>query len=78
MKVINIHDAKTQLSKYLQEVAEGGEVVIGRYGRPIARLVPYAAAPPVYKFGLLKGEIKVAAGFDAPDGDVAALFEGQA
>jgi prevent-host-death family protein len=77
MKVVNIHEAKTQLSKYLQDVAEGKEVVIGRYGQPIARLVPYRSEPPVYKLGVLKGKIDVADDFDAVDESLVADFEGR-
>jgi prevent-host-death family protein len=64
MKIVNIHEAKTQLSKYLQDVAEGGEVVIGKYGQPIAKLVPFESGEPKYKFGLLKGQITVPDDFD--------------
>jgi len=39
-RIVNIHEAKTQLSRILQEVAAGGEVTIARAGEPIARLVP--------------------------------------
>ena len=78
MKIVNIHEAKTQLSKYLQEVAEGHEVVIGRYGEPIARLVPYVADKPTYKLGLLKGRLTVRHDFDAVDDDVQDAFEGGA
>lgn len=41
---VNVHEAKTHLSKLLQRVEQGGEVVIARAGRPIARLVPFARA----------------------------------
>ena len=75
MKIVNVHDAKTQLSKYLQEVAEGKEVVIGRYGQPVARLVPFVAEKPAYKFGLLKGRIRIAEDFDAPDERINVLLE---
>jgi len=75
MKIVNIHEAKTQLSKYLQEVADGGEVIIGKYGQPIARLVPYVSPTPKYKLGLLKGKLKVAKDFDEVDERVAQLFE---
>ena len=75
MKVVNIHEAKTQLSKYLQEVADGGEVIIGKYGEPIARLVPYISHEPKYQLGLLKGKLKVAKDFDDVDPTVAKMFE---
>jgi prevent-host-death family protein len=77
MKVINIHEAKTQLSKYLQDVAEGREVIIGKYGQPIARLVPYAASQPKYQLGILKGQLKVSDDFDTSDEQVTGLFEGR-
>lgn len=59
MKIVNVHEAKTQLSRILQEVSEGKEIVIGRYGEPVARLIPYKSDKPQYKFGLLKGEIRI-------------------
>ena len=39
-KIINVYEAKTQLSKLLDQVAKGEEIRIGKYGKPIARLVP--------------------------------------
>ena len=67
MTVVNIHDAKTQLSRLLEQVEGGEEVVIARAGTPIARLVSYSAprrkiAPP----GAMAGEIWIADDFDAP------------
>ncbi len=41
MKVINVHEAKTQLSKLLEQVKSGEEIIIGKYGKPYARLVPF-------------------------------------
>ncbi len=40
--IVNIHEAKTQLSRLLERVVAGEEVIIGKAGKPIARLVPYA------------------------------------
>ena len=67
MQVVNIHDAKTQLSRLLEQVQLGEDVVIAKSGTPIARLVPYVApkrkiAPP----GAMAGEIWIADDFDAP------------
>jgi prevent-host-death family protein len=76
MNVVNIHEAKTQLSRYLQEVAAGGEVVIGRYGEPIAKLVPYVEKPK-YRFGLMAGKIKIPDDFDAYDQEIVDMFEGK-
>ena len=76
MNVVNIHEAKTQLSRYLQEVEAGGEVVIGRYGEPIAKLVPYVEQPkPKYRFGLMAGKIKIPEDFDAFDQEIVDMFE---
>lgn len=74
--VINIHEAKTHLSKIVDEVAAGAEVIIAKAGKPMARLSPIE--PPVRpkKLGLLKGRIKVPDDFNAPlDDDVIAAFE---
>jgi prevent-host-death family protein len=64
MKLINTHEAKTQLSKLLEDVASGEEVVIGKYGQPVARLVPYVSEKPKYQFGLLKGKLRVSDDFE--------------
>ncbi|MFA6309912.1 MAG: type II toxin-antitoxin system prevent-host-death family antitoxin [Sterolibacterium sp.] len=67
MQVVNIHDAKTQLSRLLEQVQAGEDVVIAKSGTPIVRLIPYATpkrkiAPP----GAMAGEIWIADDFDAP------------
>jgi prevent-host-death family protein len=57
-KVVNVHEAKTQLSRLLQRVEAGEEVIIARGGKPVARLVPLATtAPPQRMPGRLKGKI---------------------
>jgi prevent-host-death family protein len=66
MTKINIHQAKTQLSRLVEEVSAGGEVVIARAGKPVAKLVPVESGKRVRKLGLLKGKIKVPRDFDAP------------
>ncbi|MDP2808937.1 MAG: type II toxin-antitoxin system prevent-host-death family antitoxin [Rhodocyclaceae bacterium] len=67
MQLVNIHDAKTQLSKLLEQVQSGEDVVIAKAGTPIVRMVPYTSprqkiAPP----GAMEGEIWIADDFDAP------------
>jgi prevent-host-death family protein len=57
--VINIHDAKTHLSRIIEEVAAGAEVIIAKAGKPMARLSPITAPSKAKKLGLLKGKIKV-------------------
>ncbi len=71
---VNIHEAKTQLSKLLERVARGEEVVICRAGEPVARLVPTRAAGRV--LGGDKGRVRIARDFDAPlPADLQAEFE---
>lgn len=61
---VNVHEAKTQLSKLLERVGRGEEVVICRAGEPVARLVPARAAGRV--LGGDKGRVRIAKDFDAP------------
>lgn len=78
MQTVNIHEAKTHLSRLLEQVAGGEEIIIAKAGKAIARLVPLDAAPKKRQLGLLKGKLNVPDDFDAPltDNDVA-LFEGR-
>jgi prevent-host-death family protein len=78
-RTINIHDAKTHLSRIVEEVAAGGEeVVIAKAGKPVARLVPLETTRVRKKLGRLKGVFRVPDDFDAPlPNDVLASFEGR-
>lgn len=62
--LVNIHEAKTNLSMLLKKVKEGHEVVIARAGNPIARLVPYTANPLKRFPGSAKGKIVMAPDFN--------------
>lgn len=64
MHQINIHEAKTHLSRLLEEVEAGEEVIIARNGRPIARLVPHKPVRTQRKPGALKGKIWLAEDFN--------------
>lgn len=76
--IVNIHQAKTHLSRLLDEVAAGTEVVIAKAGKPVARLVPLGPSVQPKKLGLLKGRIKVPGNFNAPlPPEVLAEFEGR-
>ena len=78
MTIVNVHEAKTQLSKLLAAVEAGEEVVIARAGRPIARLVGIGPTTPRRRLGLLEGQFTVPDDFDAPlPDDILALFEGR-
>ena len=63
---INIHEAKTHLSKLLQRVQEGEEVVIAKSGKPVARLVRVLPAASARKIGSALGDFVVPPDFDEP------------
>jgi prevent-host-death family protein len=64
--MINIHEAKTHLSRIVEEVAAGKEVIIAKAGVPMVKIVPLSQKRPPLKYGLLKGRIRVSNDFDAP------------
>jgi prevent-host-death family protein len=66
MNVVTIHQAKTHLSKLIQAVLRGEEVVIARGKIPVARLTPLSAPNQSRPIGDLKGRISIAEDFDEP------------
>jgi prevent-host-death family protein len=74
--IVNVHEAKTHLSRLLERVAAGEEVIIGKAGRPVARLVPYVEDPRPRVGGQWRNRVRVADDFDATPGDIVAAFEG--
>ncbi|MDA2930767.1 type II toxin-antitoxin system Phd/YefM family antitoxin [Acidobacteria bacterium AH-259-O06] len=62
MDIVNVHEAKTHLSRVLERVAKGEEIVIAKNGRPIAKLVPIRNRPR--QPGRLKGRIRMGPDFD--------------
>ena len=72
MHQVNIHEAKTHLSRLIQEVRNGEEVIIARGNKPVAKLVPLDSEKPRRRLGGLKGMIiSVAGDFDEPLEDFA-------
>ncbi len=65
-RIYNIHEAKTHLSKLLEGVAEGEDIIIARAGVPIARLVPVVLPPDARPLGTEKGRLVIGDDFDAP------------
>jgi len=63
---VNIHEAKTHLSKLIERVTLGEEVIIAKAGRPIARLVAIKPKRSLRPLGLARGEFVVPEDFDAP------------
>lgn len=76
MNIVNMHNAKTNLSKLVAQVLEGEDVVLAKDGKPVVRLIPYAQ--PKRKLGNWKGKGWVADDFDAPlPDDILNAFEGK-
>ena len=66
MSQVNVHEAKTHLSKLLTRVAAGEEIVISKAGKPIARLVPWERDVKQRTPGLDSGLLTVPDDFDSP------------
>ncbi len=78
MTTVNIHEAKTHLSKLLARVAAGEEIIIAKAGKPIARLVPVTTSPSKRVPGSARGKIWIAPDFDTPlPEDVIQAFEAE-
>jgi prevent-host-death family protein len=79
VETVNIHEAKTHLSRLVERAASGEEIIIARSGRPVARLVPFARTGKPRTFGRMRGQIQIADDFDdALPEDVLAGFHGDA
>jgi prevent-host-death family protein len=67
MQSVNIHEAKTHLSRLLEQVQHGEEIIIAKAGLPIARLIVYQPArPSIVAPGAMAGEIWMSEDFDLP------------
>ena len=77
MQTVNIHEAKTHLSRFVDQAAAGEEIIIARAGRPVARLVPLAAPAAVPRaLGQGQGRFTFPEGFDEMSAtDIAGMFE---
>jgi prevent-host-death family protein len=73
---VNVHEAKTHLSKLLERVESGEEIVIARAGRPVARLVPYRPLSGLRPLGIWRGKVRIGPEFDEADEENQRLFEG--
>ncbi len=66
MLQVNIHEAKTNLSKLIRKVVNGEEVIIAKGNKPIVKMVPIKGSKATRKLGSAKGKIKIAKKFDDP------------
>ncbi len=74
MIITNISQAKAQLSALIEKVMAGQEVIIGKAGKPVAKLVPYERSEEPRLAGALRGKIKIADDFDELPRDIAEAF----
>ena len=78
METVNVHQAKTHLSRLLDRAQEGEEIVIAKAGRPVARLGPLVRGGTKRRLGLLDGKFRIPDDFNRPLPDaVIAAFEGR-
>ena len=78
MHMVNVDDVKRDLSRFLEQVAQGEEVVIASDGNPVAKLVPFQAVSAKLVPGYWKGKVRIAADFDVLTPELAAAFRGEA
>jgi prevent-host-death family protein len=68
MRTVNIHEAKTHLSRLVDEAARGEEIIIARAGKPVARLIALASpARPAPQLGTMRDRIQLATDWDSPE-----------
>jgi prevent-host-death family protein len=76
-ETVNIHQAKSTLSRLIARVESGEEVVIARSGRPVARLVPFTGSMTPREGGQWRGRVRIGRDFDELDEQITRLFEGE-
>ena len=74
MLITNISEAKAQLSALIEKVMAGQEVIIGKAGKPVAKLVRYKRSEKPRQAGALRGKIEIGDDFDELPIDIAKAF----
>lgn len=80
METVNIHQAKTHLSRLIERVMKGGSFVIAKAGKPVAKVIPLSApdSKEAKRLGFMAGQLRVPADFDRMgEAEIDALFSGQ-
>lgn len=77
MQIINIHEAKTNLSKLIKQTQEGKEVVIGKAGNPVAKLIAYKPEKKERTPGVWEGRVWMSDDFNDEDKVINRLFYGE-
>jgi prevent-host-death family protein len=75
MKVINVQEAKTHLSRLIEAAAGGEEIILGKHGKPMVRLSSFSSPNEPRRLGGREGEIKIPADFDDEDPRINTLFQ---
>ncbi len=75
VKVINVQEAKTHLSRLMDQAAAGEEVILGKHGKPMVRLSSFTALTQPRRLGGRESEIKIAPDFDSEDSRINAMFQ---
>jgi len=81
MQTYNIHDAKTHLSRLVEQAANGEPFVIAKAGKPMVKVIPLNAPEPsqIKRFGFMAGQISVPDDFDRMgEAEIVKMFEGDA
>lgn len=77
MQIYNIHYAKTNLSRLIEQILKGEELIIAKAGKPVAKLVAYKTTKKNRFPGALKGKIQIAKDFDDESEEINKMFYGQ-
>ena len=77
MKIANIHEAKTQLSKLIEAVLQGEDVIISKAGKPLVKMIPYIPHSELRKPGYWRGKVTMAEDFDTLPESVINSFMGE-
>jgi prevent-host-death family protein len=76
-KIVNMHEAKSTLSRLVERAIKGDEIVVSKAGQPLVRLVPIARAAKSRRSGRWKGRVWMARNFDGLPDEVLDAFEGK-
>lgn len=74
-EIVNMHEAKTSLSRLVERALAGEEIVIARKGEPLVKLVPVPKEPKHRIPGRLKGKVWMSPDFEFTDAEIEELFE---
>ncbi|MBV9388894.1 MAG: type II toxin-antitoxin system Phd/YefM family antitoxin [Chroococcidiopsidaceae cyanobacterium CP_BM_ER_R8_30] len=77
MHTTNIHEAKSNLSRLIEMVISGEEVIISKAGKPVVKLVPYLAETGPRPLGIWQGKVKISKDFDELPPEITAAFQGE-